>query len=169
MHPPTLFFLASKYGKVNKKDSILNLKQNYLLRLSEREEHDFIEEFMTWMKGSVVKYESLHIYSFGYERPLPLPSIALRPDSTLRFNLQTSGMQTPSRSSIVIIGEKYLGRFGEIMSVVDKIQENAMALPFAIFLQSEYEIKLENMSSHMHETPALVGIHTVVLTPRPLQ
>ena len=127
--------------------------------MSEREEHDFIEEFMTWMKGPVVNYKSLHIFSFGYETPLPLPSIALRPDSTLRFNLQTSGMQTPSRSSIVIIGEKYLGRFGEIMSVVDKIQENAMALPFAIFLQSEYEIKLENMSSHnMHETPILVGI-----------
>ena len=127
--------------------------------MSEREEHDFIEEFMTWMKGSVVKYESLHIFSFGYERPLPLPSIALRPDSTLRFNLQTSGMQTPSRSSIVIIGEKYLARFGEIMTVVGKIQEDTQALPFAIFLQTKHikdEIKLENMSSHMHETPALV-------------
>ena len=126
--------------------------------MSEREDHDFLEECMTWMKGSLVKYEALHIYNFGYERNLPIPSIALTPDSTLRFNLQTSGMQTPSRWSIVIIGEKYLGRFGEIMSVVDRIQEETQALPFAIFLQSEEEMKPENINSHMHVTPALVGL-----------
>ena len=123
--------------------------------MSTREEHDFLEEYITWMKGSVVNYESLHIYNFGYERPLPLPSIALTPDSTMRFNLQISGMQTPSRWSIVIIGEKYLGRLGEIMTLVDRIQEETQALPFAIFLQSEEEI---NISSPMHVTPALVGI-----------
>ena len=82
--------------------------------MSTREEHDFIEEYVTWMKGSVVKYESLHIYIFGYDRPLPLPSIALTPDTTMSFNLQTSGMETPSRRSIVIIGEKYLGRLGKL-------------------------------------------------------
>ena len=126
-----------------------------VLRLSEREDHDFIQECMTWMKGSVVKYESLHIFNFGYESALPLPSIALTPESTLRFNLQTSGMQTPNRWSIVIIGEKYIDRFGDIMSVVGRIHEETQALPFVIFLQTEDEIKLENMSSH--ETPALVG------------
>ena len=123
--------------------------------MSEREEHEFLEEYMTWMKGSVVNYESLHFYKFGYERPLPLPSIALTPDTTMRFNLQTSGLQTPSRWSIVIIGEKYLGRLGEIMTLVDRIQEETQALPFAIFLQSEEEI---NNQSPMHVTPALVGI-----------
>ena len=123
--------------------------------MSEREEHDFLEEYMRWMKGSVMKYESLHIYNFGYERPLPFPSISLTPDTTMRFNLQTSGMSTQSRWSIVIIGEKYLGRCGEIMTLVDRIQEETQALPFAIFLQSEEEI---NISSHMHVTPALVGI-----------
>ena len=84
--------------------------------MSVREEHDFLEEYMTWMKGSVVKYESLHVYNFGYERPLPLPSIALAPGSKLRLNLQTSGMETPSRWSVVVIGEKYLSRLGEIMT-----------------------------------------------------
>ena len=45
------------------------------------------------------------------------------------------------------------------MSVVDRIHEDTQALPFAIFLQSEHDIKLENMDSHhMHETPSLVGI-----------
>ena len=124
--------------------------------MSTREEHDFLEEYMTWMKGSVVKYESLHIYNFGYERTLPIPSIALTPDTTMRFNLQTSGMQTPSRWSIVIIGEKYLGRFGEIMSVVDRIHEDTQYLPSVIFLETKEEIKLQNFSSHI--TPALVGI-----------
>ena len=127
--------------------------------MSEREEQDFISDYVTWMKGTRVQFESLHIYNFGYERSLALPSIALRPDSTMRFNLQTSGIQTPSRWSIVVIGEKYLPRFGEIMNVVDRIHEDTQALPFAIFLQSENEIKLENMGSHnMHETPVLVGI-----------
>ena len=64
-------------------------------------------------------------------------------------------MQTPNRWSIVIIGEKYIDRFGDIMSVVGRIHEETQALPFVIFLQTEDEIKLENISSH--ETPALVG------------
>ena len=123
--------------------------------MSTREEHDFIEEYMTWMKGPGLHQESLTVYNFGYDRPLLFPSIALTPDTTMRFNLQTSGMQTPSRWSIVIIGEKYLGRLGEIMTLVDRIQEETQALPFAIFLQSEEEI---NISSPMHVTPALVGI-----------
>ena len=130
--------------------------------MSMEQEHDFIEDYVLWMKGSVGKYESLHVYNFGYDRSLPLPSIALSPDSTLRFILQTSGMKTPSRWSIVIIGEKYLGRFVEIMTLVDTIHEDTQALPFAIFLQTEYETKLENMSSHrLHEAPVLVGILSV--------
>ena len=60
---------------------------------------------------------------------------------------------------MVVIGEKYLPRFGEIMTVVDRIHEDTQALPFAIFLQSENEITLEDIGSHrMHETPMLVGI-----------
>ena len=128
--------------------------------MSERDEHDFMEEYITWMKGSPVNYETLHVYNFGYERQLPLPSIGLTPDSTMNLNLQLSGMQTPSRWSIVVIGEKYLSRFGEIMTVVDRIQEETQALPFAIFLQTENEIKLQNISSRMHVTPALV-IHNM--------
>ena len=123
--------------------------------MSEREEHDFLKDYLTWMKGPGLDQESLHVYNFGYERPLPFPSISLTPDTTMRFNLQTSGMSTQSRWSIVIIGEKYLGRFGEIMILVDRIQEETQALPLAIFLQSEEEI---NISSQMHVTPAMVGI-----------
>ena len=127
--------------------------------MSETEEQDFIMDYVTWMKGTRVQFESLHIYNFGYERSLPLPSIALRPDSTLRFDLQTSGIQAPSRWSMVVIGEKYLPRFGEIVTIVHQIHEETQALPFAIFLQSDKEITLENMDSHhMHETPGLVGI-----------
>ena len=125
--------------------------------MSEREEQDFLKDYLTWMKGPGLDQESLTVYNFGYERPLPFPSIALTPDSTMMFNFQTSGMQTPSRWSIVIIGEKYLGRFGEILTVIDRIQEETQALPFVIFLQSQEEMKLENISSHMHETPAMVG------------
>ena len=125
-------------------------------RMSEAEEHGFIREYLTWMKGSLIQFESLHIYNFGYQRNLPLPSIALSPDSKLKFNLQRSGMQTPSRRSIVIIGDGYLGRYQEIMTIVDRIQEDSQALPFAIFVQTEEEVKLENISSHMMPA-ALVG------------
>ena len=127
--------------------------------MSEREEHEFLKDYLTWMKGPGLDQESLTGYNFGYDRPLPFPSIALTPDSTLRFNLQTSGMGTPSRRSIVVVGQKYVGRFQELMFVVDRIHEDTQALPSAIFLQSENRIKLENMNSHhMHETPVLVGI-----------
>ena len=126
--------------------------------MSERDEQDFMAEYLFWMKGSSVEFESLLLYNFGYERYLPFPSIALTPDSTLIFNLQTSGIHTQSRSSIVVVGEKYVGKFEEIMLVVEKIHEDTQALPFAIFLQTEYEIKLGNITSRMAETPPLVGI-----------
>ena len=128
-------------------------------RMSVKEEHDFINDYLTEMKGLELEKESLLVYNFGYDRPLPFPSISLTPDSKLMFNLQTSGMHAQSRRSIVVVGEKYVGRFAEIMLVVDKNHEESQGLPSGIFLQSKYEIKLENMSSHhMHETPGLVGI-----------
>ena len=129
--------------------------------MSEREEQDFMREYLTWMKGSGLHQESLHVYNFGYQRPLPFPSISLTPDTSLEINLQTFGIQAQSRSSIAVVGEKYLGRFEEIMLVVERIHEDTQALPLAIFLQSEKKINLENISSHnMHETPALVGSYT---------
>ena len=124
--------------------------------MSEREEHDFLKDYLTWMKGPGLDQESLHVYNFGYERPLPFPSISLTPDTTMRFNLQTTGMSTQSRWSIVIIGEKYFGRFGEIMTLVDRIQEETQALPHAIYVETEDDIKTTNISSHV--TPSLVRI-----------
>ena len=127
--------------------------------MSETEEQDFIANYVTWKEGPGHDLESLNVYNFGYDRPLPFSALSLTPDSKLRFNLQTSGMSTQTRSSIAVVGEKYVRRFGEIMVVISQIHEDTQALPIAIFLQTEYEIKLENMSSHhMHETPGLVGI-----------
>ena len=124
--------------------------------MSEREEQDFLKDYLTWMKGPGLDQESLHVYNFGYERPLPFPSIALTPDSTVMLNLQSSGMQTPSRWSTLVIGEKYLGRFVEIMTVVDRIHEDTQALPFAIFLENEVDMKVTNISLHVTPTPTLV-------------
>ena len=123
--------------------------------MSEKEEHEFIQDYMTWLKE--LDQESFHIYNFGYDRPLPFPSISLTPDSTLRFNLQTSGMQTQSRGSMVVIGKKYLERFGEIMTVVDRIHKDTQALPFAIYVETEDEIKRTNISSNTRESPTLVS------------
>ena len=133
--------------------------------MSEREEADFIKDYLTEMKGFDLDKESLLIYNFGYERPLPFPSISLTPDSTLSFNLQTTGLHAQSRRSIAVVGEKYAGRFEEIMLVVDRVHEDIQALPSPIFLQTKYEKKLENMSSHhMHESPSLVGILRITRT-----
>ena len=122
--------------------------------MSEREEQHFIKGFLTWIKTRVDQ-EVLTVFNFSYERPLPFPSIALTPGSTLRLNLQTSAIQAQSRRSVAVIGEKYVGQFEEIM----KVHEETQTLPFAVFLQSENKINLNNMSSHyMRETPSLVGI-----------
>ena len=67
----------------------------------------------------------------------------------------------------MVIGDKYVGRFEEIMLVADRIHEESQGLPSDIFLQSKKEIKLENMSSHhMHEAPSLVGILIVIQSSR---
>ena len=133
--------------------------------MSEREEHDFFKDHLTWMKGPGLDQESLTVYNFGYERPLPFPSISLTPDTTMSFNLQTSGMQTQSRASTVVIGEKDLDRFGEIMTTVDRIGEESQALPLSIYVETEHDIKATNISSRV--TPTLVRIlyRAVVLTP----
>ena len=140
-------------------------------RMSELEEHEFIQDYLTWIKPGLDK-EALTILNFGYDRPLPFPSIALTPNSTLRLNLQTSGLHTQSRSSIAVVGEKYVDRFEDIMLDVERIHEDTQALPLATFLQTKHEIKLMNLRSHhMHESPSLVGIlryykyRAVVLTP----
>ena len=98
--------------------------------MSETEERDFIVDYLTWMKGPGHDLDSLLVYNFGYDRPLPLPfsSLSLTPDTKLSFNLQTSGIHAQSRSSIAVVGEKYVGRFEEIMLVVDNIHEQSQGL-----------------------------------------
>ena len=137
--------------------------------MSETEEQEFIADYVTWAKGPGQDLETLNVYNFGYDRPLALPfaSLSLTPDTKLSFNLQTSGIHAQSRSSIAVVGEKYVGRFEEIMLVVDRIHEESQGLPSDIFLQSKMEIKLERMSSHdMRETPSLVGILSVIQSSR---
>ena len=168
LYLPTICLPDTNYGKVRENISSFHYRiccmmihdfYDDLLRMSETDEQDFMADYLTWMKGPGLDQDSLTVYNFGYEGPLPLPSISLTPDTTMRFNLQTSGMQTQSRGSTVVIGEKYIGRFGEIMTVVDTIHTDTQALPFAIFVETEYEIKVGNMSSHdMRVTPHLVGI-----------
>ena len=127
--------------------------------MSAGEENDFIMDYLTGVKGFDLDKESPIVYNFGYNRPLPFASISLTPDSKLSINLQTSGMNAPSRRSIAVVGEKFVGRCEEIMLVLDRLHEESQGLPSDIFLLLEHEIKLENMSSHhMREAPGLVGI-----------
>ena len=98
---------------------------------------------------------SINVLNFGYARPLPFPAIALTPNTKLRLNLQTSGIQSQSRRSIAIIGKKFLSEFENIMLDIERIHEDTQALPFAIFVETEEDIQIKNVTSHM--TPALVG------------
>ena len=117
-----------------------------------------MKDYLTWMKPGLDP-DSLTVYNYGYERPLPFPSIALTPNNSLRLNLQTSGIKAQSRRSIAVVGEKYVARFEEIMLDVERIHKDTQALPLATFLQTKHEINLMNLRSHdMHESPSLVGI-----------
>ena len=128
------------------------------VRMSERDEHHFMKDYLAWMKPGL-NQESLTVFNFGYNRPLPFPSIALTPNSRLMFNLQTSGMRSQSRSSIIVIGQKYVNRFEDIMLKVDRIREDTQALPLAIFVRTKHDVNLMKLSSHpMRESPSLVGI-----------
>ena len=125
--------------------------------MSEREEDHFMKDFLTWIKPRLDQ-EVLTVYNFGYKRP-PFPSISLTPESKLRLNLQTSGIQSQSRRSIVIVGKKFLSEFENIMLDIERIHEDTQALPLAIFVQTKSEDNLSKLSSHpMRVTPYLVGI-----------
>ena len=126
--------------------------------MSERDEHHFMKDYLAWMKPGL-NQESLTVFNFGYNRPLPFPSIALTPNSRLMFNLKTSGIRSQSRSSIIVIGQKYVNRFEDIMLKVDRIREDTQALPLAIFVRTKHDVNLMKLSSHpMRESPSLVGI-----------
>ena len=130
--------------------------------MSEREEDNFMKSYLAWMKPGLDQESlitGLTVYNFGFKRPLPFPSIALTPDSLMKLNLQTSGTHSQSRSSIAVVGERYVRRFEEIMLKVDRIHEDTQALPLAIFVQTKHEINLTNLiSPPMHESPNLVRI-----------
>ena len=127
--------------------------------MSDAELSDFLTESLTMMGVSEMDQMSLNVLNFGYARPLPFPSIALTPNTKLRLNLQTSGMQSQSRRSIAVIGKKYITRFEDIMLDIERIHEDTQALPLAIFVQTKSEDNLSKLSSHpMRVTPYLVGI-----------
>ena len=128
-------------------------------RMSELDETQFIDDFLTVMGVSEQDQNSLMVYNFGYDRPLPFPSIALTPNSSLRLNLQTSGIQSQSRRSIAVVGDKHVARFADIMLDIDRIHEDTQALLLAIFVHTKQEINTTSLNSyHMHETPYLVDI-----------
>ena len=127
--------------------------------MSDSELSDFLTESLTMMGVSEMDQISINVLNFGYTRPLPFPAIALTPNTKLRLNLQTSGIQSQSRRSIAVIGKKYITRFEDIMLDIERIHEDTQALPLAIFVQTKNEENLTNLSSHpMRETPYLVGI-----------
>ena len=51
----------------------------------------------------------------------------------MKLNLQTFGLQTQSKWSVVIIGEKYVERLYEVMEIVNRIHEDT-GLPIVIFI-----------------------------------
>ena len=127
--------------------------------MSDMELSNFLTESLTVMGVSEMDQYSLTVLNFGYARPLPFPAIALTPNTKLRLNLQTSGIQSQSRRSIVIVGKKFLSEFENIMLDIERIHEDTQALPLAIFVQTKNEINLTNLiSPPMHESPNMVGI-----------
>ena len=155
--PSTMSFPTKNYGKVD----FSNIVRRFVfscLRMSERDEHHFMKDYLSWMKPGL-EQEPLTVFNFGYDRHLPFPSISLTPKSTLRLNLQTPGMQSQSRRSIAIVGKKFLTEFENIMLDIERIHEDTQALPLAIFVQTKSEDNLSKLSSHpMRVTPYLVGI-----------
>ena len=128
-------------------------------RMSDSELSDFLTESLTMMGVSEMDQISINVLNFGYARPLPFPAIALTPNTKLRLNLQTSGIQSQSRRSIAMVGEKFLNEFENIMLDIERIHEDTQALPLAIFVQTKSEDNLSKLSSHpMRVTPYLVGI-----------
>ena len=128
-------------------------------RMSDSELSDFLTESLTMMGVSEMDQISINVLNFGYAKPLPFPAIALTPNTKLRLNLQTSGIQSQSRRSIAMVGEKFLNEFENIMLDIERIHEDTQALPLAIFVQTKHEINLTNLiSPPMHEFPNMVGI-----------
>ena len=127
--------------------------------MSDMELSNFLTESLTMMGVSEMDQISINVLNFGYTRPLPFPAIALTPNTKLRLNLQTSGIQSQSRRSIAMVGEKFLNEFENIMLDIERIHEDTQALPLAIFVQTKSEDNLSKLSSHpMRVTPYLVGI-----------
>ena len=65
--------------------------------MSEDDEQEFITEYLSWLRGGDDSPAHMEIYNFGYEGELPVPSIALTPDSDLKAVFSTTIGWGPSR------------------------------------------------------------------------
>ena len=110
--------------------------------MSDDEELDFIEEYLSWTKGSEENHEYIEILNFGYEGKLPYPSISLTPDSDL------TAIRKSCTKSIAIVGEKYFGRHNEITETIDRIQKYTRALSVGRIVQTK-ETQVEKFNSQM--------------------
>ena len=111
-----------------------------VLDLEEGNRLEFIERFLSWMRGSnVLETQSCMIFNFGWYHHLPYPHMMLTEDTTVTERLfwRTGPFRSPNSCSIVLIGSKYLDKLSEGMAVVDGVSEYMQMMPFAIFLETE--------------------------------
>ena len=64
-HPSTMSFPTKNYGKVDFSNIVRRLVFS-CLRMSERDEHHFTKDYLSWMKPGL-EQRSLTVFNFGYE------------------------------------------------------------------------------------------------------
>ena len=128
-------------------------------RITADQRSDFMHNILTWMNGKDDFHDQrCFVLNFGFKKPLDLPEIKFSPDPNFHLNVGTDGLNSPSKCSIVVIGGKYLERVDEVMRMVDKITEDIVWMPSAVFLMAEkpgQDIQF-NVSTRDNMSPAMV-------------
>ena len=110
----------------------------------------------------ILQDQKCFIVNFGFKNPLPFPEIKLSADPKFHLNFGSLGLNSPNKCSIVVIGGKYLEQIDEVMKMVDKITDDIVWMPSAVFLMAEkrgQDIKFTVSTRHrrsptMYQVPA---------------
>ena len=122
------------------------------------EKIDFIQNVIKWQEGFDVLNDKGY-FNLNFDSKLhSIPGLKLSLDSDTHLNVGTLGLNSPSKYSIVVIGDKYLEQVDKVMGIVDKIAW----MPYAVFLMAEkpgQDIQFtvsarENMSPTLYQVPA---------------
>ena len=99
----------------------------------------------------------LHIRYTG-RLPVPHTQISMTSSTPIHLDLGTRGMNSPTKSSIVLVAGSAVDDFQAVMNKIDSLAEDMLMIPYAVVVFVHNTSIVLNTTRH-HTSPQVVSIH----------